>query len=242
MNMNKIMAMLVFMLVCFLPTGVNATGGVVSKSVSYSCKCTNEGGRLVCANNNCTRDIAIKKMLDKCGPNTKVGDDKNKEYEPGTIKNITFTCGGYSGSSPEEACTTYNNNGFFGGVNQHIGVRASATCFPGAPARVGAEICHDAQETMRFLGFLLLFIRILIPFAIILMGTLDFYKIAMSGKPDEDMKKQAITLGKRVIAGILIFFLPTFLNMLFVFVSGWSDIAAEYETCANCLLSPSQCQ
>ena len=224
MSMNKNLILLAFILVGFFPIIKVEAADNVSRTVEFSCKCSLANGQYNCSP-NCTSDIAKDKMQESCGTN-------------GTLDNISFDCGGFHSTDPGRACDRYKNSG---GTATPIKVKATATCYPGPKEKVGEHICDDAQSTLRFLGYLLMFIRVLIPFAIIFMGTLDYYKIVISGK-DEDMKKQTITLGKRLLAGILIFFIPTFLNLLFTLISNWSAVAAEYETCANCLLTPSKCK
>ena len=84
------------------------------------------------------------------------------------------------------------------------------------------------------------FAKLLVPFILIIMGTMDYYKSIISNSSD-DMKKQTTRFIKRVILGIMIFFIPAILNTFMVFVSKYSDIAAKYENCVNCALDPISC-
>ena len=96
-----------------------------------------------------------------------------------------------------------------------------------------ANFCKDISGGLKIAGYTIIIIKIITPLAIILMGSFDFYKAVSSGKPD-DLKKQAIMLGNRVIVGLIIFFLPTILKTVLNFISGES----EYISCIDCLFDP----
>lgn len=58
------------------------------------------------------------------------------------------------------------------------------------------------------------YVRILVPIALILMGTVDFASAAMSDDKDA-LKKAGTKFTKRCIAAALIFFIPTIINIIF---------------------------
>lgn len=60
------------------------------------------------------------------------------------------------------------------------------------------------------------YIRILVPILIILLGTLDFGKAVLAGKEDE-MKKAQSTFIKRLIAGVIVFFIPLLVDLIMDF-------------------------
>lgn len=95
------------------------------------------------------------------------------------------------------------------------------------------NFCKDISSGIKIAGYTIIIIKIITPLAIILMGSFDFYKAVTSGKPD-DLKKQAIMLGNRVLVGLIIFFLPTILKTALNFISGES----EYISCIDCLFDP----
>lgn len=105
---------------------------------------------------------------------------------------------------------------------------------------VAENFCDDAQKTLQFLGYILLFVRILVPLAIISVGSFDYYKAVSTGQSD-DLKKQSILLLKRVISGFIIFFIPTILNIIFNTLREFDVVRSDYEVCANCLFSPKDC-
>ena len=76
---------------------------------------------------------------------------------------------------------------------------------------------------------------ILVPVLLIIMLAIDFSKIVIAGK-EEDMKKVVKSITSKVIAGVLVFFVPTFVNLLFSaldmstsqFVSCYKNANSEY--------------
>ena len=228
MSMNKIGLLVFLFLVLMLPS-INVEAAA-SYSVSYRCQCVRENGVIDCRGSNCSGEIIRNKLQQKCG-----------DGGSGTLSDeIRFTCGGITDLDPQTACNRYASSDSYGAVEIHMGVVAKATCEPGANARVADNFCTDVRETLRFLGYMLLFVKILVPFAIIFMATLDYYKAVMSSKNDE-VKNQTKTFLKRLISGIVIFFIPSILHVAFSLVNGWTNIATEFETCEVCLLDPTEC-
>ncbi len=98
-----------------------------------------------------------------------------------------------------------------------------------------STFCYDIKAGLRIVGITIVMIKIVIPLAIVLMGSFDFYKTVSSGKSD-DLKKDAIMVGKRVLTGLIIFFLPTIIKTTIDFLD--SDMEADYHYCINCLFDP----
>ena len=109
---------------------------------------------------------------------------------------------------------------------------------------IGEHFCSQkgVNNAFRFLGYLVLWARVIVPFAIIIMGSIDLFKTVVADQSDE-LKKQVITLGKRILAGLLIFFIPTFINMIFALFDNFnSDEKADYRNCVDCVLEPWNCE
>ena len=86
--------------------------------------------------------------------------------------------------------------------------------------------CEDLlnDEIRGYLKSLLTIIKILIPLILIVLGTLDFAVAIFSGK-DDDMKKNANKFIKRFIIAIIIFFIPSLLELLLTIASKiWGNI------------------
>lgn len=67
-------------------------------------------------------------------------------------------------------------------------------------------------------------ICIAVPIIMILMGTLDLFKAVTAGK-DEDIKKKQKALITRIIAGVLVFLVPTIVSVIMnlIGVSSWRE-------------------
>lgn len=104
-------------------------------------------------------------------------------------------------------------------------------------APVASNFCSDFGSTLKLVSYSILIVRTIVPLLIIAMGTFDLYKAVTSGK-DDDLKNQIITLGKRIVIGFAVFFLPTFVNLV---VDAFNKQPADYKTCLDCISNPSKC-
>ena len=93
-------------------------------------------------------------------------------------------------------------------------------------------------SVLRFLGILLFVAKVLVPVLIIGMGIYHLFSIITSGKDDE-VKKQVNNIVKRVIAGVIIFLLPSLVYWIFD-VAGATD--GGYSNCVNCILDLGKCE
>ena len=72
---------------------------------------------------------------------------------------------------------------------------------------------NDAKSLAYLINSILLYVRIIVPILIILLGSLDFAKAVVAAKEDE-MKKAQMTFVKRLIAGIAVFLAPVIVNLI----------------------------
>lgn len=103
---------------------------------------------------------------------------------------------------------------------------------------VAENFCADMANTLQLVGYFLTLIKIVVPLLIVVMGSMDFYHIVMSGK-DSDLKKEALILGKRVLMGILVFLMPNIVNLAVNTLD--TNPSADYKVCIDCLAKPSSC-
>ena len=103
-----------------------------------------------------------------------------------------------------------------------------------------ANFCNDTKELLGFVGYILLIFKIIIPLIIIIYGMIDFGKAVVAEK-DDDIKKSAKSLGRRAIAGIIIFFIPTIVIWVFGQITEYGSDKKGFEVCEKCLLHPTQC-
>ena len=72
----------------------------------------------------------------------------------------------------------------------------------------------DDPESLRYLlNEILIYPKIIVPILVIILGTLDLAKAVVASKEDE-MKKAQKTFIKRIMIGIIIFFVPTIMNVI----------------------------
>ena len=107
------------------------------------------------------------------------------------------------------------------------------------------QICETKENpelvaSFRLVGIFLNIIKIIVPIIIIVMGMFDMSKAVLEGK-DDSVKKQLVSLFKRFIACILIFFAPRILLGIFHFVDGWDAVKSKYAVCVDCVMGDSSC-
>ncbi len=106
----------------------------------------------------------------------------------------------------------------------------------------GTTYCSDPNfiKPFKFLGRIFLILKILIPLVIIVLGIIDLGKAIISSKDDE-IKKSVKSLTMRVIAGLIIFFIPTIINLVFMLVDDWNKYSTDYSNCSKCVQNPNNC-
>lgn len=82
----------------------------------------------------------------------------------------------------------------------------------------------DIVKTIAIVRLIMNAICIIVPIVMIVLGTFDLFKAVTAGK-DEDIKKKQQTLIKRIIAGIIIFLVPTIVSVLMnlIGVNNWRE-------------------
>ena len=97
--------------------------------------------------------------------------------------------------------------------------------------------CESTANIWQFVGYFLFWFKIIIPLIIIILGVIDLGKAVVASKDDE-VKKASTGLLKRVVIGIVIFFIPTIVYMLFGLVNIGHGSGKGAHTCYECLLKP----
>lgn len=86
-----------------------------------------------------------------------------------------------------------------------------------AKGTAGYTGCDDPSSTLvqviALVRFILNIICIAVPIIMILMGTIDLFKAVTAGK-DDDIKKKQKALITRIIAGVLVFLVPTIVMLI----------------------------
>ncbi len=106
----------------------------------------------------------------------------------------------------------------------------------------GTSYCSDPNfiKPFRFIGRLFAIIKIIIPIIIIVFGVIDLFK-AVVGSKDDEIKKSLRSLVFRALAGVIIFFIPTFINLIFTLVDDWNKYSTDYSKCSKCISDPRKC-
>lgn len=91
------------------------------------------------------------------------------------------------------------------------------------------DVCSDSTvlKVMGIVKLIMNVICIIVPIVLIILGTLDLFKAVTAGK-DEDIKKKQQTLIKRIIAGVIIFLVPTIVTVLMNLIG-----VSDWKTCWN---------
>ena len=104
-----------------------------------------------------------------------------------------------------------------------------------------ANFCNEekAQNALRFVGYLLLVVKILVPILLIVFGVVDYFKAVVSSDADA-IGKSTKSFIMRVIAGVVIFLIPTIINFVFGLMPSNSSVS-NIDKCRACVLSPNKC-
>ena len=96
------------------------------------------------------------------------------------------------------------------------------------------DLCtsNAGKKLFSFLGQIFDIIMIIVPILLIVMGSIDFIKAVIAQKDDEIKKSQNMFI-KRLIIGVIIFFVPPIVN----FVIGLTGISAS-SPCMECFNNP----
>lgn len=98
----------------------------------------------------------------------------------------------------------------------------------------------DMLDIWQVIGWILFVFKIVIPIIIIVFGMIDLGKAVVASKDDE-IKKALKSLMMRAIAGIVVFFIPTLVGLIFSIVGGFQDdeqVQQAYENCRDCITNP----
>ena len=88
------------------------------------------------------------------------------------------------------------------------------------------HFCSNTHQILSLIGWALTVFKIAIPLIIIVLGLLDLGKAAVSSKPEE-IKKSATSMLWRIVGGIVIFFVPMIITVIFGWISGFSKATSS---------------
>ena len=103
-----------------------------------------------------------------------------------------------------------------------------------------AEFCNKTKDLWGLIGTILTILKIVIPIILVVLGSIDLLKAVTSD--DKDMiKKQSLVLGKRAVAAIIIFFIPTIIEGILSLLSVTSSTISDAGMCWKCAIGSSEC-
>ena len=96
------------------------------------------------------------------------------------------------------------------------------------------EYCDTIKPILDFVKVIINLIKFAVPIVIIVLGSLDLFKAVVASKEDEIKAAQKLLI-KRIIYGIVIFFLVTIIQLVFTTLAGSSNIkeATSWIDCWN---------
>ena len=102
-------------------------------------------------------------------------------------------------------------------------------------------VCYKSATVWQFVGNVITVLKILIPIILIVIGTIEFGKAAISSD-EKAMKTSGMKLLKKALIGVAIFFIPTIIRIAFYMVGSFSDeMRNEFENCVKCLTDTKNC-
>lgn len=103
------------------------------------------------------------------------------------------------------------------------------------------HFCEESGvlTTFQIVGYLLFVAKIVVPLLLIILGSIDFAKATISSD-DKAPKEALISLIRRILIAVIVFFIPTILNFLLSLVYGAQDAFNDdsFEGCSDCLFDP----
>jgi hypothetical protein len=98
------------------------------------------------------------------------------------------------------------------------------------------DTCLKLSELLRITGYLITIIKILVPIILIFIGIKNLAKTIIDGK-SETIKKSFVQFVKNLIAGLIVFLIPTFIPYLFSsLIDNYDKTSAKM--CNTCLFEP----
>ena len=98
--------------------------------------------------------------------------------------------------------------------------------------------CTDAASILGFVGTVFFVFKIAIPILLIVLGSIDLGKAVVAQSEDE-IKKATQILIKRAVFGVIIFFIPTIVGLIFSLVGTFkAEYQDQYEICQACIVRP----
>lgn len=98
--------------------------------------------------------------------------------------------------------------------------------------------CAHTANVWQLVGVFLLVFKIVIPIILIVLGMFDLGKAVISSD-DKSISKAVKALAMRLIAAVVIFFIPTIVAFVFTMIGAFNnDAKADFDVCKACITNP----
>ena len=102
-----------------------------------------------------------------------------------------------------------------------------------------STFCSQSANLWKVLGTVINIFKIVIPIIIVILAMLDLGKAVMAGE-EKEIKEAQKMLIKRLIYGVVIFFVVTIVQVVFNLI-GQNLKSDDSKICWTCATSPSKC-
>jgi len=102
------------------------------------------------------------------------------------------------------------------------------------------NLCSDGgiRKAFKIIGYLVMIAKWIVPLIIIVLGMMDYFKASISND-EHALSKATIALIKRIIAGIVVFFIPTIILAGLNLIQVTGNIEnEEFGACTKCIFDP----
>lgn len=101
------------------------------------------------------------------------------------------------------------------------------------------EFCAKSSPVWQLVGKILVVFKIVIPILLIIFGMIDLGK-AVIASDEKAIKEATNSIIRRLIAAVVIFFVPTLVGAVFGLIGSFNDdkTTADYDICRACITKP----
>ena len=98
------------------------------------------------------------------------------------------------------------------------------------------DFCANFSNAIVIVGYLIIILKIALPLVIIVKTTINLLPLITSGNPD-NFKKAMTSILISFVGAVLIFFLPTIINIFLGFTNKYNESWETEATCHECVLN-----
>lgn len=102
-------------------------------------------------------------------------------------------------------------------------------------------VCNDKKFPSLFVSIIstaYTIVKIIVPIILVITGMISYFKVAISSKVDDEMKKANSKLVTNIIAAVIIFFVMSIVNFVLSLVPNSSGVGE----CLSCFINPDKCE